>query len=236
MSYYLIDLEKDFDFNKIIIGKKIQINDTTNRYYIYYLDDKPKDIYVKIPVVRLLFNYQSMKYNQIKLPIFPIWEKTSLFLNFIKKLEKYLRKNIKSDSVLYSSIENNDEIKQLKINIPKNLKIKSNINNITFNDFKQSGEIEMIVKIPHVFEKNQSLGLSITAYQVKYSPPGEIDFWDDEPSPIYYKPNKQTINESQEIPIQLTSSLPKPKIGLGVSIIPSQKDLLNAISRLKKVE
>lgn len=229
MSYYLIDFEKDFDFNKIIIGDKIQMNDNVNRYYIYYLDDKPKEIYIKIPVIRLLYNYQTMKYNQIKLPIFPIWEKTSLFLTFIKKLEKHLKRNINTESTLYSCIESYNDLKQLKINVSKTLKIKSNIENITFNDFKQSAEIEVIIKIPHIFEKDGNLGLSITAYQIKYSPPGDIDFWDDEP--IYYKPIKQ---EQSIIPQQLTPIIPKPTNIK--SVIPSQKDLLKAISKLKKVE
>jgi hypothetical protein len=206
----------------------MQINDTTNRYYIYYLDDKPKEIYIKIPSIRLLYNYNSMKYSQIKLPIFPLWEKTSLFLNFIKKLERYLKKNIISDSVLHSCIENYNDIKEIKVNIPKDLKIKSSIDNLTFNDFKKSGEIEMIIKIPHIFEKNQSLGLSVNAYQVKYLPPGEIDFWDDEPIKIIKQP---IINH---MPLQITTTIPKPS-NL-VSVIPSQKDLLNAIAKLKKVE
>lgn len=45
MNYHLIDLSKKYDFNfdNIIIGKKIQVNDNI-KYYIYYQQEENTDI------------------------------------------------------------------------------------------------------------------------------------------------------------------------------------------------
>ena len=241
MSYYFIDIEKDIDFSKIIIGKKINIDDNTNRYYIYYLDDKPKEIYIKLPSIRLIYNYQNMKYSQIKLPIYPLWEKTNKLISFIKKFQNHIKSQLDTDSEFSSCLDKYNDLKVLKLYLVKNLKIKSCLNDITFSDFKTSGEIEMIIRIPYIYEKNNSYGLSIFAYQVKYNPPIEqlnIDFWDDDEDK---KPNMNIILKSRQIveeykqpvisvPPQVTENKSLP------SLIPSMKDLQLAIKKLKKIE
>lgn len=255
MSYYLIDINKDFDFDKIIISNKIVLDDTTNRYYLYYMDDKPKEICIKIPPVRLLYNYENMKYNQIKLPLFPVWEGTLNFISFMKKLEKKVKKTINSENTFYSCIENYNDLKQIKLFLSKNLKITSTLKDLQFSNFKQQSEIEFIIKIPYVYEKNDSIELTISGYQVKYTPSIDnldIDFWDDEPKSKKIIDNDYTssIKNTSNIPEQITpftpiiknnqynqnnnknnNNKPQPKI----SIIPSKQDLLNAISKLKKI-
>ena len=47
MSYFIIDNKTEIDFNKIIISKPININEETSRLYLYYLDDIPKEIFIK---------------------------------------------------------------------------------------------------------------------------------------------------------------------------------------------
>ena len=188
MSYYLIDIDTKLDFSKIIIGNTININEELQKVYIYYLDDTPKELFIKIPPVRLIYNYKNLKYNQIKLPIYPNWDKTIKFIKLIKKLEKFIRLNINCENAIFvNSIDKTNNISSIKLNISPQLKIKSGINNILLDNLKVNSEIECIINISHVWLKKNSYGLSLSCYQIKYYPRVDeenIDFFD--------KPSKDT--------------------------------------------
>ena len=83
MSYHIFDFNKEgndksspqYNFDDVIIGKKIKIDIDNNIYYIYYNDMNltmaPKEIYIKLPKIRLIYSMANHKYNQIKIPIYP---------------------------------------------------------------------------------------------------------------------------------------------------------------------
>ena len=195
MSYYLIDIDTKLDFSKIIIGNTININEELQKIYIYYLDETPKEIFIKIPPIRLIYNYKNLKYNQIKLPIYPNWDKTIKFIKLVKKIEKFIRLNINCEnSIFVNSIDKIDNLSSIKLNISPQLKINSTINNISLSDFKINSEIECIINISHVWLKTNSYGLSLSCYQIKYFPRVDeesIDFFDD---PIKDYTNDYTIS------------------------------------------
>ena len=61
MNYHIYNFESEFNFDKLIIGKKIN-NENISKYYIYYLDKIPKDLYIQIPSIRTIYNYQNITY------------------------------------------------------------------------------------------------------------------------------------------------------------------------------
>jgi len=93
MSYHLIHFENEetnFNFENFIIGRKIPIDENSSRYYIYYQDDEntaPKEIYLKVPLLRLIYSLANQKYNQINIPVYPKWLKTSRFVDWIESFE-----------------------------------------------------------------------------------------------------------------------------------------------------
>ena len=251
MSYYLIDLNKDiedFDYNKIVIGDEIKMDNNTGRKYLYYLDDKPKEIYIKMPFIRLIYNYQNTKYNQIKLPIYPLWEKTNKFIIFMKRLEKYIKLKTKSSSKYSSYFTEYNNLKSLKINI-NDIKIKSVLSDIDIKDFKTGGEVEFIIKLSHIFDFNSKFGLNINGYQVKYIPSIDqlnIDFWEDDE----IKVPKYDIILKSRIASEITNNInnninnniidiPKTKIPQQLSLIKpmiNMTDLINMKNKLKKID
>ena len=74
MSYYILNINEDIDFNNIIIGKEVKISDNISKIYLYWYDTKPKDIYIKTPSLRIIHNFKHLKFNQIKMPIYPLWD------------------------------------------------------------------------------------------------------------------------------------------------------------------
>ena len=179
MSYFIIDEKTDFDLEKIIISKPIIINDELSKIYLYYLDDIPKEIYIKTPPIRLIYNYKNLKYNQIKLPIFPIWEETTKFIKLIKKIEKHIRISVSCENSIFTNSIEKNIMTTIKLNITPNIKISSKINT-TLEDLKINGEIEGIISMSHVWIKNNSYGLSLSLYQLHYIPKVEeldIDFF-----------------------------------------------------------
>ena len=89
MSYYFLDYENDVNFDNIIIGPNIRFDNNSSRNYMYYIDGSPKEILIKMPLTRLIYNFQNLKFNQTKLPLYPMYDKLKKFLSFIKTLEKY---------------------------------------------------------------------------------------------------------------------------------------------------
>ena len=88
---HLIDLnisDTTFSFDDFIIGRRIKFDKDNSKYYVYYqptIDDAPKEIYLKLPKLRLIYGMGNNKYSQIKIPIYPNWDKTENSIKLIKK-------------------------------------------------------------------------------------------------------------------------------------------------------
>lgn len=251
MSYYLIDFTSktnDFNFDNLIIGKKIKIDQDNSKYYIYYQNnqyDTPKEIYIRLPIIRLIYPMGNHKYNQISLPIYPNWEGTRQFIEFIKKLEQDIEEcfNKKTTKKEWSSlITKKNLLNFIKTNLNDSIKITSNIENknITLTDFKINGQIDIVIKLSYIWSKLNKYGLSSQIYQIKYlAPPDqlEINFIDPEIPKKYSIPFLHTSNLIDSVnPLNIKSNgmteIP-PQIKLEMR--PSMKDLEKAIKGLKPI-
>lgn len=213
MSYYILNINDDIDFNNIILGKEVKISDNISKIYLYWLDNKPKDIYIKMPSVRLIYNFKSLKFNQIKIPIYPLYSLNENLINFFKKLEKIIQQKIKINKPYTSVLEKKDKIMTLKVNIPADIKIKSKIAT-SIENFKVNSELEGVISLPWIWIKEDSWGLSLYGYQFKYTPRLEeldINFYDEEPIKI----NKQSL-----VPTQTTQPTPPTQTTQPAQYIP----------------
>ena len=251
MSNYLIDKNniENFNFDNIIVGTKIQTSDTNSKHYIYYHspESSPKDIYIRLPKVRLIYNLANSKYNQLSIPLYPIWDELSIMIKFIKRLESYIISKLAplGDITEYSNaITKKNKIYFLKSNYGENdIKITSDLkqNKIMLSDFKINGEIEMIIKLDYIWVKSKKCGLSINLYQIKYYAPAsqnDFDFIDEHVLPIFINP---IIPIAPPIPLEMTSDIRYPKkdkcsLELNHRLKLSSKDLKNAIKKLKPIE
>lgn len=238
MSYYLIDTDTEFTFDNIIIGKKITNDMINSKYYLYYYDMNPKEIYIKLPKLRLIYNMGNNKYSQVKIPIYPNYELTNKITELIKNLETNIIEcfqNKKINKDFSSLICKKNGLSFIKTKITDQLKITSDINmmNITMNDFKINGQIEIVLKVSYIWMNENSMGLSSELYQIKYYAPPEqmdINFID----PIIILPKeiqiKPQIIEKPKIIEEKPVIVDRPAF-----MIPSIKDLNNAIRGLKSV-
>jgi hypothetical protein len=184
MSYYVLNINDEIDFNNIILGKEVKISDNISKIYLYWLDNKPKDLYIKMPPSRLIYNFKNLKFNQIKIPIYPLYSLNENLINFFKKLEKMIQQKIKINKPYSSVLEKKDKITTLKVNIPTDVKIKSKVPNMTIETLKINCELEGVISIPWIWIKDDSWGLSLYGYQFKYTPKIDeldISFYDEEP-------------------------------------------------------
>ena len=73
MSYYIVDLSQldntvEFNFDYLLIGKKIKIDQTNSKYYIYYnVSNLQNEIYIKTPKIRLIYNLANSKYSNLSI-------------------------------------------------------------------------------------------------------------------------------------------------------------------------
>jgi hypothetical protein len=240
MSYYLLDFESaniDFNFDNLIIGKKIKLDNNNSKYYIYYSseNENPKEIYIRLPRLRLIYNMSNFKYNQLNIPIYPSWEQTNKFVNFINQLESDIELCFAGRNKEWVSIINKkNSLNFIKTSIYENFKITSNIQNtkINFNDFQINGQIDVVIKLSNIWNKNNKIGLSSQLYQIKYLAPPEqlnINFIDPE--------EKKEIINNQEVLIKPIIKIEEIKVmPPQIKLVPNVKDLEKAINKLKPIK
>lgn len=215
MNYFVYNLDTEFDYNKLIIGKKIAIDDKISRYYIYYLDKdkRPKDFYIKLPSIRLIYSYKNNKYNQIKLPLFPLYDETKKLVIFLKKLKIHIEENIKSTKKFNNMIEKKDNLKLLKLHLANDIKIKYKNDNLEITDLLVNSEIQGIINIPYIWENEINIGLTIIISKIYYYPKieSELLFIDDDQQHLTQNKHLNQTNNYQNSNIKpsfkLTDSL-----------------------------
>lgn len=243
MSYYLVDFTKkdpEFNFDNLIIGKKINTDQKYSKYYIYYEENNTaSEIYIKLPKIRNIYNLSNHKFNSLNLPIYPEFDATTGFISFIKSLESNILECFKKKNKEFVSLINKkDSLQFIRMNIFDKINITSNTNKtITINDFKINSQLEIVIKLSYIWTNQTKLGLSSQVYQIKYHAPPEqleINFIDPEIQtakiikkfipdvPSSYQPPSHTT------PIQLTQN--------NIVIRPSLADLSNAIKSLRNVK
>ena len=241
ISYYLIDFTKeiDFKFDNLIIGKKINSDQSYSKYYIYYENNTATEIYIKLPKIRSIYNLSNYKFNSINLPIYPDYDSTNNFITFIKDLENNIQECFKKKNKEFVSlITKKNSLQFIKMSISDSIKITSNTNtNIKLSEFKLNSELEIVIKLSYVWINQNKIGLSSQIYQIKYYAPPEqleINFIDEE----IYIPKKKIIPlHIPETCIELTKSKPQLQLTQNNIIIrPSLMDINNALKSLKRIE
>jgi hypothetical protein len=264
MSYYIVDLSQldntvEFNFDYLLIGKKIKIDQTNSKYYIYYnVSNLQNEIYIKTPKIRLIYNLANSKYSNLSIPIYPIWKLTTKFINWVVDFENNINESFthSKKKEFISIITKKNNLFFLKGFHNDNTKITSNYKkNISLSDFALNAEIEIVLKISYIWLNNVKYGLSSTIYQIKYYGSPEqlnIDFIDydekyitDSPSfsPIFSinDPNKTEFISDSHIatPNIIPPPPPQPPPPMQQSrpsLIPSLKDLQSALKKLKPIE
>ena len=226
MSYHLLDFNNniEFDYDKILIGKKISNDEETAKYYMYYIIDSPRELYIKLPKIRYIYNLGNYKYNQLNIPLYPLWDKLSKFIKFIKELETNIFsvfENKISNCEMTNLIYKKNQISFIKINVFEKFKLYSNNKEITFNDIKINSEIEIIVKINFIWNKNNKFGLSCNLIQI-YNIPSPDNFID-----------KQVIENIDKKKLSSVNSLVSSSVKSS-GFVPSVNDLKIPLLKIKK--
>ena len=192
MSTFLVDFDKEinnFNSDNLIIDHRIDINKDTYKYLLYYADkNSAKEIYIKTPKIRLTYDWANIKYCQLKIKISPKYEKTNLFIDFIKKLEEDIvnKLPIKKKKLEFKSLLEENNAHYLKTFYDENnIKITSDMKDKSYKitDFKANAEIQLVIKLSNIWQKNGAYGISSRIYQIKYYAPPEdhgINFFDEE--------------------------------------------------------
>jgi hypothetical protein len=225
MSYYLYNFEEDFDYDKLIIGDKIKLENNSYRYYIYYLDKTPKDFYIKLPSIKLIYSYKNNKFNQVKIPLYPIYDKIEKLISFFKKLKKKIKEFVPTEKKYSDSVEKKENLKLLKINISNEFKFNSNNEKLDIKELKTTSEIYGILNIPYIWENENSYGLSLNATKMFYLP--KID--DDNVNFIDIFETKKSIIK-QEIKNIDNPIITKVPLCISPNLLLEMKSKLNKIN------
>lgn len=210
MSTYLIDFDKEINFNpdNLIIDHRIDINKDTYKYLLYYSDkNSAKEIYIKTPKIRLIYDWANIKYSHLKIKISPKYEKTNSFIDFIKKLEEDIINKIpikKKKLEFRSLLEENNAFYLKTFYDENNIKIISDVKDKSYKitDFKANAEIQLVIKLSNIWQKNGNYGISSRIYQIKYYAPPEdhdLNFFEEFDKEIKYVPIKKIESKIDEL-------------------------------------
>jgi len=240
MSYYLIDFtkkEQEFNFDNLIIGKKINSDLNYSKYNIYYEENNTaSEIYIKLPKIRSIYNLANYKFNSLNLAIYPEFDATDKFITFIQDLENDIIDNFKKKNREFISlITKKKSLQFIKLGVHDKIKITSNTDKtITINEFQTNCQLEIVMKLSHVWANPTKIGVSSQIYQIKYYAPPEqleINFIDTDivrpPKKIVYEPVVSNYYEpiiKPQVPVTQTN----------IVIRPSLLDINNALKSLKK--
>ena len=226
MSYYI--LTQSDDLEDIVIGNKLKSDEVYSKYYMYYLvDNDLRDIYIKTPKLRLIYPLNNLKYNQISLLLYPEHNINTEFINFIKKIETYVKELFSKKKEFISLIQYKNKMTYLKATLNNSVKITSNTNTpTTLDDFKINSQIELIIKISYIWMNNEKFGISSLIYQIGYY--GTLEQLNLDLLNI----NVLKTTTKSTIPI-ITDVINKQT---KTSLIPSEHDLVNMIKNLKKTK
>jgi hypothetical protein len=165
------------EMNNIILSKKVSY-DNNSKYYIYSHNSKLENadlnnVIIKIPPIRLLYNYSFQTYNQINFPINPNYSKTKKFCDMISYLENILQELLNKPKLEWvTNIKKIKNIKNIKLNyFGKNeVKIITESNLVKeIKDFEMGSEVEFSVHISHLWLKDKKVGINYEICQIKYT-------------------------------------------------------------------
>ena len=226
-----IDNYKD-ELKNIILSKKIS-NDSSSKYMIYSTKSNLSNVIIKIPSIRLLYNYSSQLYNQINFPLNPTYSKTKKFIELISNLENVLQELLNRPKLEWvTNIKKIKNIKYIKLNYFSGNDIKiitQNSNIVDVKDFEAGAEVELIVHLSHLWVKDNKVGINYDICQIKYTSLklmlSESMFSSTKIKTISIKKKKISAIEENE-----DENVRRP-----IFTIPSQEMLKKQISLLKNV-
>ena len=160
------------ELENIILSKKIS-NDTSSKYNIYsYNDEILQNVMIKIPPIRLIYNYSNQIYNQINFPLNPTYSKTKKFAKFTSHLENKLQELLNKPKLDWvTNLKKVRNVKSIKLNYygKNNVKIFSDDIGITdIKDFSSDSQVEILVHLSHLWIKDNKVGISYNIVQIKY--------------------------------------------------------------------
>ena len=174
----IIDINNFKDeMSKIILSKKISY-DTVSKYFIYSHNSKIENssldnVIIKVPPIRLLYNYSSQIYNQINFPLNPTYTKTKKFCDMISCLENVLQEILNKPKLDWvTNLKKIKNIKNIKLNYfgKNDIKIVTESDNVKeIKDFEIGSEVEILVHISHLWLKDKKVGISYDICQIKYT-------------------------------------------------------------------
>lgn len=193
------------ELDNIILSKKIS-NDTSSKYNIYSnKDGKLMNVLIKVPQIRLIYNYSHQIYNQISFPLNPTYQKTKKFSKLINALEDKLQELLNKPKLDWiTNLKKIKNIKSIKLNYygKNNVKIISDDIGISdVKDFSADSEIEIISHVSHIWIKDKKAGTSCNITHIKYNSLEDmfdIDMFDkniNAPKQVIRNPIKRTIQE-----------------------------------------
>ena len=170
----------DYDLKKFYYDDEINIADTKSKIKIFRAGEgfKYNRIFLKTPRMRLAFDPNNNRFNNVTLSLHPLTEEIKTFYNFIKDIDKLNKKKIleivDNKKIKYKSNiikKKNTNFRYITFNLSNNCKIFNDKRELaTLSDLSIQNDVKLLIELNHIWIKDNRCGTSWEVYQIKYYP------------------------------------------------------------------
>ena len=170
----------DYDLEKFYYDDEINIADTKSKIKIFRAGEgfKYNRIFLKTPRMRLAFDPNNNRFNNITLSLHPLTEEIRTFYNFIKNIDKLNKKKIleivDNKKIKYKSNiikKKNTNFRYITFNLSNNCKIFNDKRELAaLSDLSIQNDVKLLIELNHIWIKDNRCGTSWEVYQIKYYP------------------------------------------------------------------
>ena len=171
----------NYDLKNLFYDDLIKLGDNKSKIKIYRsgVEFKYNRIFIKSPRMRLAFDPNKNKFNNISLSLHPLTDEIKVFFNFIKKIDKLNKENIKErikGKIKYKSnlIKNKEtNFRYIQFNMSNHCKIFNYKGEITDkSNLTTKNDVVVLIELNNIWiNNNNKCGTNYDVLQIKYYPP-----------------------------------------------------------------
>jgi hypothetical protein len=165
----------NYDLKKLYYDEQINIGDGRSKIKVFRSGEgfKYNRIFIKTPRIRLAFDPNKNRFNNITVSLHPLTEEIKEFYKFIKEIDKLNKKHIDKKFKYKSNIikKKDSNFRYIQFNLSNSCKIFNNKRELTdISELSIKNDVRLLVELNHIWIKDNKCGASWDVYQIRFYP------------------------------------------------------------------
>ena len=165
----------NYDLKKLYYDEQINIGDGRSKIKVFRSGEgfKYNRIFIKTPRMRLAFDPNKNRFNNISVSLHPLTEEIKEFYKFIKEIDKLNKKHIDKKFKYKSNIikKKDSNFRYIQFNLANSCKIFNDKRELTdISELNIKNDVRLLIELNHIWIKNNKCGTSWDVCQIRFYP------------------------------------------------------------------